>query len=666
MSGETKWEGRSERDRAMAGHVVSRLSFTFPLSEQRPVTLLLGARGSGKTTFLEHLQEKAGGIPVARLDLAQLSREGSTPFAVTHALASRMVPHRAGFPRIALPAYFVLATAATVRMDGEAPPATVTAAIMDKLTGPPPTGLDGITAAVEALGAPAPVRAALHLAPLGRRAWMRWRISRVLRDWLSGTPWVGVRDGLLDLQQRFSGDDPRERWDIEVELLKLFLSGLRHAYRKVPLAMPPPTRCLVLLDNVDSTLGDRFLSQLLEARTDTAPDPLVVTATAGSYPEPLGDLVAPGAPLLAPWSDQERAFSEKPVDDGLGVGQLRNLHRREAVAQATDFIKTIPGPRPDQDNAPGWLGWAVHELTRGHPAATARIFAALRREGGPWDHRLRRIWDPKTGLVDELLQRLLPRETGDQLRAALVRGSAAIGLEHAAVVPRLWTEPYAGTRAEYGNFAQNPLHTMHVSTGDPEADGPVQVLHPMLRFLLLRKLAETGPAEDFTWDTVHTALRDWAEEEGRPGMAAYHALALGDVPYAAAYLNDRFDNGEETPHRWCSRLCRLRRAPRREDAHDETPSDHYERLVGHLNRGPVDGRLRTVTRLLAASWICPEPPQDPATDRVGDPYRMPLGDPLRELNGEIAGRFRTLAYSAGGTWNGVLGAKAVQYERRPW
>ncbi|WKX73943.1 hypothetical protein [Streptomyces sp. XD-27] len=103
-----------------------------------------------------------------------------------------------------------------------------------------------------------------------------------------------------------------------------------------------------------------------------------------------------------------------------------------------------------------------------------------------------------------------------------------------------------------------------------------------------------------------------------------------------------------------------RRRPRR------PPWERYEQLVAFLGEGVIESRLRTVTRLLAASWISPEPPPA-AADRTGDPYRNPLGDLYAELYGEIAARFRTLAaHTDSVSWNPVLLGKAAQYEGKPW
>ncbi|WP_223279700.1 hypothetical protein [Streptomyces sp. SDr-06] len=180
-----------------------------------------------------------------------------------------------------------------------------------------------------------------------------------------------------------------------------------------------------------------------------------------------------------------------------------------------------------------------------------------------------------------------------------------------------------------------------------------------MRRLLLNAL------EDPT--ALHAGLRAEAATRGEPGLAAYHALACGDLAAAAAHLDTIFE--QDTPEQWCAALCRLRRAPLPSElsAPGSEPWEQYEALV-RLLREDTAPRLRTITRLLAASWIAPEPADDPATDRVGDPYRDPLGDPYASLFGEVYARFHTLAaaHTERVAWANVLQDKAQQYKEEPW
>lgn len=371
---------------------------------------------------------------------------------------------------------------------------------------------------------------------------------------------------------------------------------------------------------------------------------------------------------------------------GLVVGRLRDLVRHEVEQQAKEALRSAGRrvPVPAADNGVQWLGWVVHEITRGHPAGTAQLLAALLEcpADAGWEARLRQVLQPSSELVDALLERLLPIDASGELMQALARGAAAVDLAQAQAGRVLWDESSARVQEEFNDFCTDVLRTMHLDSGDEESDGRTETPHPLLRLLLLRRLAAVpepdaaaggaaGGGDGATGApgrrAVHAALRDRAAAAGEEATAAYHALAGGDLAVAAAYLDDAF--GRVEPEEWCADLCRLRRAPLAVagPALDQPLWERYERLVEHLGEGAVEQRLRTITRLLAAVWIGPEPPDDPRTDRVGDPYRDPLGDPGAELYGEIQARFHTLAVHADSVpWTSALLRKAKQYGKEPW
>ncbi|MFI2032413.1 ATP-binding protein [Streptomyces buecherae] len=692
-----EWAGESERDRAVEEYVERRLRLpraatrTPRANRSAPAaletTLLLGPRGSGKTTLLRHLADWAERAPVARLDLAALGRDGGKPIDALAALVFDLNARKRDFPPLAFPSFGLLAIAVATEVDGAARESAVRD--MERALGNPPADrsevLGRLAEAAAALGAPALVRAGLLLLPEWQGGWARLRTRLRLARLRRGSPHQPAGTFLLALNGRYGAQEEGERQRAEAVLFQAFVDDLCRAYEGRR-ARRRTTRCLVLLDNVDCPLGDAFLRLLLEARkTANASDPLVVLAAAGSYPDvlktfPWGGPPQPGG-YPGRWAADQPKFVPQRVARGLRVGQLRDLHRHEVEQQAERTLRSAGRqvPPPHADSGVKWLGWVVYELTRGQPAATARVLAALLAHGGglPWEERLRRAFEPDGDLVDELLERLLPIGAGRELVRVLTRASAAADLAQAGTARTLWAEGDEAVHKDFDDFCADVLRTLHIDTGDRDTDGRTETPHPMLRFLLLRKLAApprtAPPAATPTatpadgWVAAHTALRAHAADGASPGVAAYHALALGDLPAAAGYLNDRFERG--SPQEWCTELCRLRRAPVRTPggALEGPPWEHYEQLVAFLGEGEIDSRLRTVTRLLAASWIAPEPPDGAATDRAGDPYRNPLGDPYAELFGEIAARFRTLAAHTGSAdWYPVLLAKAAQYEGKPW
>ncbi|MFC4495546.1 ATP-binding protein [Streptomyces ovatisporus] len=696
-----EWAGESGRDRAVERYVQDLLVRLPRSRAELPATLLLGPRGSGKTTVLRHLADWARRVPVARLDLAALGQEGRKPIDVLAALVFQLNAPKRDFARLRFPSFGLLAIAVAARM-GAADRDEAVRQMEEALIGPPGSRAEVFNQlaqyAATVLGAPTAVTAALPLLPQWQRHWvrlrMRWRLARIRRRTADSSSSV---DGfLIDLNQRYGDRELAERQRAESVLFDAFLDDLRRAYGSREGDRRRTTHCLVLLDNVDSPLGNEFLKSLLDARRKAdAPDPLLVLATAGSYPQALESFAfgGPRQPGVLPgsWAADEERFRPEQVVKGLVVGRLRDLARHEVELQADEVLRAARQVVPAADNGVQWLGWLVYELTRGHPAGTAQLLEALLEFGGEvaWEERVRRSLEPGAPLVGVLLDRLLPIGVSGELAGALARGAAAVDFAQAQSGRALWEEADAGAQDEFHDFCTDVLRTMHLDGADEGSDGCTETAHPLLRFLLLRRLASVsepgtsdGPGssgspvdpaatgargEGRGWTAVHGALKERAEAAGDEGTAAYHALAVGDLATAAGHLGRSYDR--LPPEEWCAELCRLRRAPLAESGGQRglTLWEWYERLVDHLNEGAVDQRLRTVTRLLAAVWLAPEPPDDPRTDRVGDPYRDPLGDPEAELYGEIKARFHTLAVHADSAqWTTVLLRKARQYGKEPW
>ncbi|MBA0051874.1 ATP-binding protein [Streptomyces sp. AJS327] len=704
---EREWPGQSERDKAIEEYLRERLgrSPRRPCAEL-PATLLLGPRGSGKTTLLRHLAEWADRVPVSRLDLAALGQQGGKPLDALAQIVFDLNTPKKAVPQLTFPSFGLLVTAAVTRVSARDRDTAVTE-MRAALAGPDSgrsTTLNRLAESVAtAAGAPELVTAALPLLPEWQLGWARFRTRRRLARIRRGAPHLAPDAFLLRLNQLYGEAEGAERARAEAVLVDAFLDDLRRAYTSRSGNRRRTTRCLLLLDNADSPLGNALLEILLAGREKAdEPDPLLILATAGSYPRLLRGsgfrAAVRSGRQLGGWSAQQDAFTPEELGRGLHAGELCDLNGSEVERQVGELVRAVGlgVPKPHRvENVVRWLGRTVHEVTRGHPAATAAVLDALadHEDSTPWEDRLRRVFSPSYGLVDQLLERLLPHDLSGRLRERLPLAAAPADLAQARTASGLWGGAPEAVLREFDEFRADPLRTLRTAVTPRDGAGRTDPPHPVLRLLLLRRLAAlpappgggTGPPDDESgppgdddghptegpwgtgaWGAAHAALRRAAERAGAEGTVAYHRLAVGDLPAAARHLNALY--GRTTAEEWCAELCRLRRAPvRPPEGGAEEPWQRYEALVDHLNVGAVDGQLRTITRLLAASWLSTEPLEDPVADQVGDPFRDPLGDPGAELHGEIAARFRTLAAHAHSVgWTPVLLDMAARYDGRPW
>lgn len=690
MPGTLHLAGGSDRDRTLRAFVQNALERTPGTHDPAPTLLLLGSRGSGKSTLLTHLAHWAVRAPVAHLDLAALSRAGAKPIDVLARLAFDLNEKKHDFPRLSFPSFGMLLIAVSTSVDLGSRNTAVQqmkaalntqSARSDRSSQVQEVIQTLAEAAAAVLGAPDwAVAPALRLLPGWNEDWaglrVRSRLAQIRRERGAGP----ANDVVVTLNRLYHDNERALRREAEEVLFDAFLADLQHAYGTRRGDHDRTTNCLLLLDNADSVLGDDVLDLLLRARDKPGVStPLLTLATAAARPEALvrrepGGTPHPGA-YLACWRQAHR-FTPVPADESLLVGQLRDLDVREVSQIAEHVLRGVPhgSALPEADDGVRWLGWLVHQLTHGHPTATATVFEALRdcAPEVPWDERLRSLFTP--ALVARLLDRLLPVDTTSDLRAMLARAAAAVNLGQAGAAVELWREAGEAVGGHFARFSGDPLSTMHVTTGDPEVDGGEETPHPLLRFLLLRELAAQDSAAD-AWDAAHTAmsLRAAARIEGghadEEWLVAYHDLASGHLREAVDYLDARFDvlPAEE----WCRELCRLRRAPVRTPggALPHSPRRHFTDLVAPLaepgrRHSP---RTKAVMRLLAACWISPEPRDEPATDHVGDPYRNPLGDPYAELYAEISEEFLVLRGMVDdGADRHVLLRKSEQYRRKPW
>ncbi|MFD7667647.1 hypothetical protein [Streptomyces sp. NPDC059788] len=676
---------QSRRDLEIREFVGQRLVRAHGEHARHPVLLLLGPRGSGKTELTGRLENWGRPAPLAALDLAALDDGVHHPVDVLARIAFQLNARRPGFPPLALPSFAVLLMALSAEADPESRDAALgqmrealrtgraedhSLAVLRELVTSVgvPMGLPGWSAAVVPL----------------IQGWQRARVWWGVHRRLGRVPRGGSRpqvpaDALVELNQHFRHGTAAQRERAESVLLQAFLADLQGAYTKHGGDRTRTLRCLVLLDNADSELGDAFLQALVEARAAGPghPDPLVVVACARRAPEVLRQLERGPRQLggyLSCWQPPEREdgpelFVPRVVTRPGGgarleVAQLRPLDRVEVQEQVRPYVKRMPQSALAGITHPvAWLGRTVHELTRGHPAATRAVLEALEDFAPevPCGRRLRMVMAPEgphsvaDGLLDLLFQDL-PQELADW---ALPRAAAAVTLGQAASATDLWRQADAPPRLLRG-LAHDDRHAERITFDGQQHSA----LPDVVRRLLLGRLSQSAAPAGATppWELVHELLGAGAES-GRVG--AYHRLAGGDVQGTASYLHDRFlgvCRGDGSARAWCEELSWIQRAPRRweADALGRSAGAEFQHRIDRA-QSPPDQLM--ITRLLVAGWITTHPASDPYASLWCDP----LGDPVAELYPKIVDALQNLSGRLSDeTDHDVLWQRAAAYERKPW
>jgi len=584
-----------------------------------PIVVLVGRHGSGKTVLIEELRRQLK--PLVPCALVYLERTpDATPGEIAAALAFQLNSHVHQFGRIAFPRLMLGLLAVRLPLDQEVrsnarrelekeldSSAVLTAAarvveevslkFVDK-TGSPVVQAGEIAAQ------------SLLTATLPRIGRLRFRSAL---DWYASAMNCGNgQDALIELNQAASdatpasdpaGNDQRQRARQRVDkiLCEAFLADLRASYDRFSLSHGQRTvNCLALLDNAGTLSGARFLKLLADLRraNPAAPDPLVIAATAESSPTPnlpIAKAVA-SARAAAGYSSWARDF--RPDSPGswwypimltdLSVADTKTLVRSRVLGSAERDARFL------------------HGVTAGHPGCI-RLFADVlthlsdASSPGPAALRLRSLLDqPLDGgdgapatVADRALELLLgTRETDadDPLLAMMVTCSPITDLGLDACKALL------GQDEDINAIIEMRRRFTSVAQIHPEASTAELALrpHPLLRRLLLRRLVQRGDAVD-GWNAVHGKLARHYRERGARAAMLYHQLALDQLGDVAAELDDWL--GRLKAGAWRDMLYAIAAAPGPVPV-TGPPVRFVEERVKRL--GPLDHRLRTVARLVAA------------------------------------------------------------------
>ncbi|WP_338702343.1 hypothetical protein V2W30_33570 [Streptomyces sp. Q6] len=478
--------GRSERDAAVRRRVAESLNRPQGPLRPLPALVLLGARGSGKSTLTAHLRGWAQRVPLAALDLEPISERGGTRIDVLTELAFQLSAHRDELPTLSFPALGSLLAAVGTAVDARSRERAVREMAEALRQGRAREHsyeelFDLADTAAQAAGLPGWTSAVVPLVQGGLRSWRGLRLRRRLAETSAAGPGRGATADFLVGVNRLYHGYPAQREEAERVLLDAFLADLRGAYASAHADRKRTTNCLALLDNADSAVGESFLHLLLDARERARrPDPLLVVATARRRPEALVRAET-GSGRRPDYRESWHGSGDfTPQAAGpLRAGRLRDLDRREVEEQAAAALDRLPvdSVLPAADNSVQWLGWIVHEITRGHPAGTAQVLDVLRRMPAdlPWDQRVRQCLAPVDGSVlpapevsaaPALLEWLL-RDCSTQLTRVLPRAAAALTLGRAETCDALW-EGQESVLREFVNLSADDLRTVQ----EPDEDLP--------------------------------------------------------------------------------------------------------------------------------------------------------------------------------------------------
>lgn len=670
-----EWAATSTRDLVLDDWFTRQLVPARGQRHQRDLLVLLGGRGSGKSSKLDQFEQRAANTYTARLDCEQLPESVQNPVDVLARVVFQLSAAVPALPPMQLPAYAALRLALAVQTDPadrETAVGELSAALDDGRGGE--QSLDLFLSLAERLGSlagmPTLGLAALPFLSEGMRHWQRHRVRRALARHVDAP--ASPEDFLVGLGHGLQHGDDQQRRRAQDTLVRAFLDDLRRAYGTAKGSERRTLRCLLLLDNVDDERGQTFLETLRTARRAGPEDgdPLVVIATARSRPRLVEPRNVPAGRLLTCWSSHTTAVGTDADEERfeplevrgrpfVRVAQLRTLSRSEVAEHVRPLVAELPAT-PGVDRTADWLGRVVHELTGGHPYATAATLRGLLQfdEQVPVVTRLRTIFSlgggPRT--VAEDAYRRLFGDVPNAVRAPLPRVAAAAVPVQALAADALWG------RGNHLLFQVTELigddlrfDVLHVDGGD------ILTLPPIARRHLLQRLARSeAAAEAGTWAGAHRRLRD--SMRGRD--AAYHQLALGDVPAATRYLHgvlEQVREGRAGMADWCRALSWVQRAPHPRLCTPGDGREWYDATVERLgNRVPADEL--PIARLLIAGQLTLHPADDPYASLWSDP----LWDPTAQLHAEIRTQLQELSERVPYLRSLPLHERIQSYDKEPW
>lgn len=558
-----------------------------------PMILLLGRRGSGKTSLLTYVRERLAsseGMPHVLIDCAE--RQQPTVWRLLCDVADGLDKKWRGFGQLKFPRTDLARLAAEHGPlspdDQEAKRQLLSvlrrAARLLQLA----KTLDQILVNLVSVMRVRPGLGGLASQAVGMVALSEAAVRSAYGPELKyfGNRWQGGGDGLaalVTLNRRFHAHDPRAQHVLCRALLDDLIdefSRRRHKFN-----------CTVLLDNCEGQSVVDFLNLLTELRRHI--DPLLVITASRQVPK-LANL---DSLWSLPWELATPVLPRMPDTGGVGYAKWKEKRKsgnNPAYWWYPVWLRDLTLPELDGLVDYRHKGF-IHRLTCGHPWGTQQVARVL-----PVTDVVRSSNDTK--LHDLLLGNASAYllEGLETVRPTLVKWSAAQTIETAMLalghdghpdlydelVRRLWLVP--GRRR----------HELE--------------LHPWLRRILLYELAASAG-----WKNAHRELRRYCDEHERPVEAAYHSLALDDAHPAVGYLSSIFHK-VDAGH-WIQEFKVITSAPKLLTPW-QTAEEQYETMM--RERGG-DALANVIFSMVVAGSIWADPLGDPTyglKDTIADGY----------------------------------------------
>ncbi|MFG1694058.1 hypothetical protein [Nonomuraea sp. NPDC049309] len=585
----------------------------------RPVLLLTGPRGSGKTDLLNGIGEYLDGrLPYAKVDVEKLAKD--TVCDVLNMISIDFNRHGAPYGRMAFPRLVLgqIAMAHERLNDVHEVAKQELQAGIAKFTKVEERRkfMEEATAAIAALAGMTIPKEVITAVVGGMRAALQsWKGPDALL--LSpASAWYGHQDRglgrrpldtLVELNAWAHDRDIAGNGAKADELmLAAFLADLRAAFRRRRRLRRAGYRCVILLDNADADAGRRFLDALMAAGADQ--DTIVVVATSRG---PLTrDVIGPHRALP----------TTETADPGKPPPQAGRWFPVRLADLSLDHVHDLVRDLNLQECNTRHVEMAVHGFTHGNAGATSLLLKAIKKHpADPVD--LRRVLE--TGRQEASG----PRTYGEQLSAELLGdlpdaeadllATCAAARDMAEAVRMAGKGALAGVSVKQITDAEVWLPG---TSGSP-------AMHPVVRRLLLERLAARDPDADDGWAAVHTWLRGHAAANGDTVGELRHALALGEVEYVTKQMIKRFQQPGVATKTWLDELTSVVSAPCRERI-EGPPLDHVNRLKRWAGFEPTI--THNVATLVAGLWVANEP--------LIDSRRAPLYRQIHDAFSELSGK----------------------------